>query len=203
MDTRAFYSARKITDVSTLAEVNKTMEIAKNVVNVVVLPPEAGDSGSQETDVGDVADILEEIFVPAGEPCEMLNGNQIHFGIFNKLLIVNESMVLYFGRHSAKRFIRGKPIRFGFKIWCFCGSDDYPYNMNFIKERRKSCKTNLGSRVINNMVEVITANSSALLHELYFDNFFTSYSLMSDSAKIDVRATGTIRENRTAVPIKR
>ena len=56
----------------------------------------------------------------------------------------------------------------------------------------------LGSCVINNMVDAITANSSALLHELYFDNFFTSYSLKSDFAKIDVQATDTIRENRTA-----
>ena len=48
------------------------------------------------------------------------------------------------------------------------------------------------------MVDIITTNSSALLHEFYFDNFFTSYSLMSDLAKIDVRATGMIRENRTA-----
>ena len=40
----------------------------------------------------------------------------------------------------------------------------------------------LGSRVINNMVDVITENFSALLHELYFDNFFTSYRLMSDLA---------------------
>ena len=48
------------------------------------------------------------------------------------------------------------------------------------------------------MVDVITANSSALLHELYFDNYFTSYSSMSDLEKNDVRAAGTIRENRTA-----
>ena len=35
--------------------------------NVVVLPPEAGDSGSQEIDAKDVADSMEEIFEPAGE----------------------------------------------------------------------------------------------------------------------------------------
>jgi len=27
-------------------------------------------------------------------------------------------MVPYYGRHSSKQFIRGKPIRFGFKMWC-------------------------------------------------------------------------------------
>ena len=39
----------------------------KHVVNVVVLPPEAGDSGSQESDVEDVDDSMEKNFEPAGE----------------------------------------------------------------------------------------------------------------------------------------
>ena len=64
---RAFYGARKATHVSTLTEVNETIESAKNVVNVVVLPPEAGDSGRQESNVKDFADSLEEIFETAGE----------------------------------------------------------------------------------------------------------------------------------------
>ena len=45
-----------------LAEVNETIENAKNVFNVVALPPEAGDFGIQESDVEDVADSMEEIF---------------------------------------------------------------------------------------------------------------------------------------------
>ena len=64
---RGFYGARNATHVSTLAEVNETTENAKNVVNVVVLPSEAGDFGSQDSNVEDVADSLEEIFEPAGE----------------------------------------------------------------------------------------------------------------------------------------
>ena len=67
MNTRAFYGARKATHVSTLAEVNETIKNDKNVVNVAVLPPEAGDFGSQESNVEDVADSLEEIFEPAEE----------------------------------------------------------------------------------------------------------------------------------------
>ena len=62
MDTTAFCGARKVTHLLTLVKVNETIEIAKNVVNVVVLPPEAGDSGSQENDVKNVADSMEEIF---------------------------------------------------------------------------------------------------------------------------------------------
>ena len=110
----------------------------------------------------------------------------VQFGIFNKLLSEDESMVPYLGWHSAKMFIRGKSIRFGFKIWCLCGSDGFPYNMKIYQGKEKKLQDQpLGSCVINNMVNIITANSSALLYELYFDNFFTSYSLMSDLAKIE------------------
>ena len=110
---------------------------------------------------------------------ELLNRNLIQFGIFNKVLSVDEFMVPYFGRHSAKMFIRAKRIRYGFKIWCLCGSDGYPYNMKMYQEKEKKLQDKpLGFYVINNMVDVITAKSTALLHELYFDKFFISYSLI-------------------------
>ena len=46
---------------------------------------------------------------------------------------IDESMVPYFGRHSAKQFIRGKPVRFGYKIWSLATRLGYltntiPYN---------------------------------------------------------------------------
>ena len=66
---------------------------------------------------------------------EMLNRNLIQFGIFNKLLSMDKFMIPYFGRHSAKMFIREKPFRFAFKIWCLCGSNGYPYNMKIYQEK--------------------------------------------------------------------
>ena len=33
---------------------------------------------------------------------------------------IDEAMKPYFGRHSLKQFIRGKPVRFDFKFWCLC-----------------------------------------------------------------------------------
>ena len=67
MDTTTFCGAKKVTYLPTLVEVNETIEIAKNVVNVVVLLPEAGDFDSRESDVKNVADRMKEIFQPAGE----------------------------------------------------------------------------------------------------------------------------------------
>ena len=49
-----------------LAEVNETIENAKNIVNVVALPPKAGDSDSQESYVEDVTDSMEKIFSQLG-----------------------------------------------------------------------------------------------------------------------------------------
>lgn len=39
-------------------------------------------------------------------------------------------MIKYFGRHSSKQFIRGKPIRFGYKMWCLNSADGYLINFN-------------------------------------------------------------------------
>jgi hypothetical protein len=36
---------------------------------------------------------------------------------------IDETMIPYYGRHSTKQFIHGKPIRFGYKVWSLCTSD--------------------------------------------------------------------------------
>ena len=46
---------------------------------------------------------------------EAMNKNLSQWGIFHKKLSVDEAMVPYFGKHSAKMYIKGKPICFGYK----------------------------------------------------------------------------------------
>ena len=48
----------------------------------------------------------------------ILNDAFVKYGIFHSKLSIDESMVPYFGRHSCKMFIRGKLIKFGYKICC-------------------------------------------------------------------------------------
>ena len=60
---------------------------------------------------------------------DMMNKNLVQFDIFHSLVSIDESMVPYFGRHNAKMFIKGKPIRFGYKILCICGNDGFPYHI--------------------------------------------------------------------------
>ena len=47
------------------------------------------------------------------------------------------------------------------------------------------------------MVDVVKEHSDPMKHELFFDNFFTSYNLLENLADQNVKAIGTVRENRT------
>ena len=38
---------------------------------------------------------------------------------------VDEAMEPYYGHHGLKQFIRGKPVRFGFKFWCLCSFEGF------------------------------------------------------------------------------
>ena len=51
---------------------------------------------------------------------------------------------------------------------------------------------------MNHMVSVIEEKSDVKSHQLFFDNFFSSYGLLECLREKNVRAVGTIRENRTA-----
>ena len=57
----------------------------------------------------------------------ILNEKLARFGEVHGDLSIDESMVPYFGRHSCKQCICGKPIRFEFKLWVLASSAGLPY----------------------------------------------------------------------------
>lgn len=124
----------------------------------------------------------------------LLNEKFAQFGVFSKCLSIDEQMVPYFGRHSAKMYIRGKPVRFGFKLWCLASSNGYLYA--FIPYAGASAANDglgLGERVVLNLLEVVERPSE---HLVFFDNFFSSYKLMCKLVDQGFKATGTVRANR-------
>ncbi|KAI8121784.1 PiggyBac transposable element-derived protein 3 [Lucilia cuprina] len=74
-------------------------------------------------------------------------------------------------------FIRGKPIRFGYKLCCLCSSKGYLYNcINYAGSADNYNKeVGLGADVVLRLLDNI---EFADRHTVYFDNFFTSYYLM-------------------------
>ena len=55
---------------------------------------------------------------------EKLNFNFKQYDLFANHS-VDESIIPYYGKLSTTQFIRRKPIRFGFKLWCITSSEWY------------------------------------------------------------------------------
>lgn len=59
-----------------------------------------------------------------------LNEAFLKHGGLDENLSIDESMIPYYGKHFAKQYIRGKPIRFGFKNWALNSSEGYLYQFD-------------------------------------------------------------------------
>ncbi|KAF2903933.1 hypothetical protein ILUMI_02241 [Ignelater luminosus] len=162
---------------------------------VVLLPPACGNKEIES----DEEDIDDEALTGSNLPQEVPGEIEIH-QIDSSEDEDEDSkdamaMVPYYGHHFAKMFIKNKPVRFGFKIWMLCGSDGYPYNMDIHCGRSAdNNKQPLGTRIVKNMLSVVETLSQ---HVVFFDNFFSSYSLFHEFSLLNILACGTVRENRT------
>ena len=127
---------------------------------------------------------------------QLLYENFQRYGIFHENLSIDESMVPYFGRHSCKQFIRGKPIRFVYKIWMLASNTGLPYRVAVYQGREGSADIEkpLGFRVVTSSLSVCGNPSD---HHVFFDNFFSSYDLVTTLSKKGFKATGTFRADRT------
>ncbi|KAJ8949989.1 hypothetical protein NQ318_002399 [Aromia moschata] len=113
---------------------------------------------------------------------DAVNIRNKQFGIFRHNLAIDEQMVPYIGRHSCKMFIKGKPVRFGFKLCCLCSSDGHlfsfmPYAGANRKQEKQKSSVGLGGDVILELLSAVDEPSN------YQSKNFC--------------ATGIIRENRT------
>jgi len=111
------------------------------------------------------------------EYIDNLNHNFMKFGCFAYKLFIDEQMVPYFERHSCKMYMMGKSVRFGFKVWCLCSSKGYLFNsIPYVgKDKAFDKEMGLGVGVVLQLLDVLENPQE---HEIYFDNFFTSYKLM-------------------------
>ncbi|GBN91375.1 PiggyBac transposable element-derived protein 2 [Araneus ventricosus] len=148
----------------------------------------------------------------------LLNEALQQFGVFAEHLSIDERMVRYFGRHGCKMYMKGKPVKFGYKLWILSSFDGYPFHIipyqGAQKEngsensssrldkamKSKKEKKTLSQTVVENLLSVVETPAK---HKIYMDNFFTSYDLLVSLRDKRFFATGTVRENRMAkCPLK-
>ena len=116
--------------------------------------------------------------------------------MFAKDLTIDEQMAPYFGKHSEKMFIRGKPIKFGYKNWVLASSDGCPYKFETYTRAcdTKDSSKRIGPQVVSSLLSIV---ENPACHCVYFDYFFTSYYLLRDLHEKNFRALETTREGRT------
>lgn len=95
-------------------------------------------------------------------------------------------------------------MRFGFKDWMLCSSSGYFYNYdtycgaNQHDDGKSVDSLPLGSKVVLELLQYVEQPSD---HVVFFDNFFSSYDLLKTLREMNIRATGTVRVNRTKCPL--
>lgn len=110
---------------------------------------------------------------------------------------VDESMIKFKGRSTLKQYHPQKPIKRGHKVWVradlnvfVCQFEIYTGKINGRPEKL------LGERVVRNL----SRNLAFKFYHLYFDNYFTSVSLMISLKQDGILACGTVRSNRKDLP---
>ena len=128
-------------------------------------------------DIKNLIHFAENNNLPAGDKLAKIrhqqdraNASLQQFGVFAKYLAIDEQMVPNFGRHSAKMFIRGKPIRFGYQNWVLASSDGYPYKF---ETYTRACDTKdsskpLGPQDVSALLSIV---KNPACHCVCFDNF--------------------------------
>ncbi|XP_039286653.1 piggyBac transposable element-derived protein 3 isoform X1 [Nilaparvata lugens] len=113
----------------------------------------------------------------------------------------DESMIAYYGRHSCKQFIRGKPIRFGYKAWCLNTFSGYLVDFSIYQGRTGSTDDAYDKAFGKSAAPLVRMLNDlepckVLPYHIYFDNLFTGLNLLSYLRDQNFHGTGTIRANR-------
>lgn len=117
-------------------------------------------------------------------------------------LSFDESMVKYYGKHSCKQFIRNKPIRFGYKIWCLCTNTGYLLDFEVYQGKNASSNTEYqamfgkAAAPLVQMIDRFPDTLKKLPFHFFFDNLFTGLNLLAYLRKCGFGGTGTMRSNR-------
>lgn len=115
----------------------------------------------------------------------------------NKIIAIDESMIKFKGRHSAKQYLPKKPIKRGYKVWALADKNGYLWNLEIYTGKSGDlAEKNLGARVIKQLSQPLQNKN----HHLYFDNYFTSYPLMTFLKSKNIHACGTVNMTRKYLP---
>lgn len=115
-----------------------------------------------------------------------------------KDIAVDESMVAFKGRTHLKQYMPQKPIKRGFKIWALsCSITGYLLNFSVYEGKKESNEEgSLGEKTVLEL----TKRYENKFHCVFFDNFFTSFPLLTKLLDRSTFGCGTLRSNKKHFP---
>ena len=112
---------------------------------------------------------------------------------------IDEAMIPFQGRSSLKQYLPAKPIKRGIKVWCRADPHNgYLSELQVYTGRAGSGgrQHNLGERVVLDLSRKL----EGLHYHMYFDNYFTSVSLLSSLLSKGLYGCGTARQSYVGFP---
>lgn len=110
-------------------------------------------------------------------------------------------MIKYFGKYSCKQFIRGKPIRFGYKMWRLNAKEGYLINFELYQGQSSKSNTVYGllfgkaSASLLVLLDELPESKRNLRYHIHMDNLFSGPNLFSYLKFHGYFAIGTIQDN--------
>ena len=97
-----------------------------------------------------------------------------------------------------RQYMKNKPIKWGFKFWFCCGAmSGYSYEFNIYVRKKGNTELGLGESVVLSLCQKLKDT----YYYVFFDNYFTSPTLLVKPLEIGVYATGPLMANRKHMPI--
>ena len=129
---------------------------------------------------------------------QMVNNELLTVYHPHKEVSIDEAMIPFKGRSSMKQYMPKKPVKRGFKIWMRADATNGYISEFYVYPGKEggNIEVNLGDKVVMSLTKKLTG----LYHHVYFDNYFTSISLLINLLKIGIYSCGTMRTNRKGSP---
>ena len=111
---------------------------------------------------------------------------------------IDEHMCKFKGKSIMRKYMKNKPIKWGFKFWFRCGAKSgYLYEFDMYLGKKGNTELGLGESVALSMCQKLKDTHCFV----FFDNFFTSPALLVKLFEMGIYATGTARANRKNMPV--
>ena len=111
---------------------------------------------------------------------------------------IDEHMIKFKGHNILRQYVKGKPVQWGFKLWCRCDAvTGYLFQFDLYTGKKVGyTEHGLGEGVVLLLTEQLAHKNC----HIFIDNFFNSPQLQYNLLEKGILCAGTVRSNRKKLP---